>query len=322
MRKVYAYFKEQLFFSVSEAKSAVAFLVAIIFSLIAYFSYYFLSQSKASELAINQYGTEKLPDKKPQYENYKKSNFTNSYAKKNWDAKASKKFEFDPNTASEQQLNDLGFPKYVSSTIVKYRNKGGKFKFKEDLQKIYVLKPEIYQLMEPYITLPSKNQQISSDYAENKVITEDAIPVTFTPKPNNTSFKPKPEIKPFDINTADTTQLQELRGIGRVFAYKILKFRDALGGFKDIDQVSETYGLNPEVMDEIKKRTFVGKKIQLIKINSVESFKHPYLKPNQIKVVLNYRKQHGNFSSIEDFKQIKVLTEEDINNIKPYLDFN
>lgn len=322
MNRIYTYFKEQLFFSVSEAKSAVAFLVTIMVALIAYFSYYFFSQSKASEIAINQYGTEKLPDKKPEYGQYKNNNFKNNYNNNDSYARTSKKFQFDPNTASEEQLNELGFPKYVSSTIIKYRNKGGKFKYKEDLQKIYVLKPEVYQVMEPYITLPSKSQQISSDYAENKIITDDAVPVTLTPKPNNINFKPKPEVKPFDINTADTTQMQELKGIGRVFAHKILKFRDALGGFRDIDQVAETYGLNPEVMDEIKKKTFVGSKIQLIKINKVETFKHPYLKPNQIKIILNYRKQHGNFNAIEDLKQIKVLTEEDINKMKPYLDFN
>jgi DNA uptake protein ComE-like DNA-binding protein len=45
------------------------------------------------------------------------------------------------------------------------------------------------------------------------------------------------------------------------------------------------------------------------------------LKYNQVKVIVAYRKQHGNFKNAEDLKQIKILDEATISKIEPYLEF-
>jgi competence protein ComEA len=60
-------------------------------------------------------------------------------------------FVFDPNTASLQEFQKLGLSEKQASTIKNYLNKGGSFKTKEDLKKIYGISADQYNQLEPYI---------------------------------------------------------------------------------------------------------------------------------------------------------------------------
>ncbi len=60
-----------------------------------------------------------------------------------------------------------------------------------------------------------------------------------------THYRPSPA--PIDINTADTTALIALPGIGSKLAGRIVSFRDKLGGFNSVNQISEVYGLRDSV---------------------------------------------------------------------------
>ncbi len=66
--------------------------------------------------------------------------------------------EFDPNTADSAQLQALGISSFVLGNILKYREKGGVFRQKSDLAKIYGLNQETYKKLKPYILLPEAEQ--------------------------------------------------------------------------------------------------------------------------------------------------------------------
>ena len=57
---------------------------------------------------------------------------------------------FDPNSASEQELVQLGLKEYVAKRLVKYRTKGGRFRSMSDLSKIYGIDPEWIVEAEPF----------------------------------------------------------------------------------------------------------------------------------------------------------------------------
>ncbi|MCD8539692.1 MAG: helix-hairpin-helix domain-containing protein [Leadbetterella sp.] len=239
------------------------------------------------------------------------------------------KFRFDPNKATFEQMTALGIPPRTATTLLNYRRKGGKFRYREDLQKIYSLKPEIYAALENWIDLPSKEDRRSTHpEKENKTaVRSSPHPAAFEPlKRNHDSTKakvikaPVPEA-PVDINTADTTALKKIRGIGPVYASRIIRFRDALGGFHSTDQLDETYGIPPETLLILKKAVIIGSPVKRIPINETDTIKHPYLKAYQAKALLSYREQHGKFHDEEDLHKIKVLDEETIRKIKPYLKF-
>jgi competence ComEA-like helix-hairpin-helix protein len=231
--------------------------------------------------------------------------------------KSYKHFNFDPNTATVAQLQELGLPQFIAERIDKYRAKGGKFRKKEDLAKIYGLYPETYERLEPYITLPSAEEaSVNTPQVELAAQPVAEKPAAIIPKKAETLAR-------FDLNMADTTQLKLIRGIGSGYARRIIKFRDILGGFASAEQIRETYGLPPETADELMKYGYVSGDVKKLKINQVSlaELKHPYLKFVQARAIIAYREQHGSFKSIEDLKQIKIIDEATIQKIGPYLDF-
>jgi competence ComEA-like helix-hairpin-helix protein len=127
-----------------------------------------------------------------------------------------------------------------------------------------------------------------------------------------------------DINTADSAAWVALNGIGPGFAKRILTYREKLGGFYQVDQLKEVYGLDSLWVKENKALLKVGGGVyRFLAINQVEwkDFKHPYLPYGQSKVVLAYRKQHGVLKDFEALEKIQLLDLVAWKRLKPYLSF-
>lgn len=127
-----------------------------------------------------------------------------------------------------------------------------------------------------------------------------------------------------DINTADSAAWVALNGIGPGFAKRIMTYREKLGGFYQVDQLKEVYGLDSIWVKENKALLKVGAGVyRFLAINQVEwkDFKHPYLPYGQSKVVLAYRKQHGVLKDFEALEKIQLLDLVAWKRLKPYLSF-
>ena len=66
------------------------------------------------------------------------------------------RFRFDPNTISSDSLQRLGFSAKQAQSILKYRAKGGKFRYREDFSRLYVVDSAVYAALEGYIALPHR----------------------------------------------------------------------------------------------------------------------------------------------------------------------
>lgn len=125
-----------------------------------------------------------------------------------------------------------------------------------------------------------------------------------------------------DLNKANAEELQKVRGIGPAFSKRIIKFRSALGGFYDLRQLNEVYGLKPETIEEIVKHFEITSEVEKFNINS-DSAKvlasHPYISYDLAWVMINYRKVHGDFESGEELKKVKALDDSTFIKLKPYL---
>lgn len=126
-----------------------------------------------------------------------------------------------------------------------------------------------------------------------------------------------------ELNSADTTALKEIRGIGSVFAKRILKFRDALGGFISKDQLLEVYGIDREKFDQVSTQVLVDTlKLKKLNINtaSVDDLNlHPYITKKQAVAIFNSRVKHGDFSKVEEIKNIALLNDSAYLKVVPYL---
>ena len=63
-------------------------------------------------------------------------------------------FRFNPNTVSIDDLRRLGFSEKQAQSIDNYRQKGGRFRRKEDFARSYVVADSVYDRLEPFIDIP------------------------------------------------------------------------------------------------------------------------------------------------------------------------
>lgn len=221
-------------------------------------------------------------------------------------------FIFDPNGLDEKSWRKLGLSDRQIKVIYKYETKGGRFYNKEDFKKMYSIGAEQYLKLEPYIRIV----KASPPEKENRKVS------LFNPDPEKKNTK-KVLI---EINSADSAMLTEIRGIGPAFASRIIKYRDRLGGFYKIEQLKEVYGIDSVKYQQIEDQISLNSdQITQININSATFEllkKHPYLSYKQMNAVLQYRRQHGPFKTIDELKKVALLNEEIIRKIEPYILFN
>ncbi|WP_420151425.1 helix-hairpin-helix domain-containing protein [Spirosoma sp.] len=237
-----------------------------------------------------------------------------------------KLFSFDPNTISVTGWQQLGLPRWLAERIEKYRNKGGQFRKKEDLLRIYDFPPELYEQLEPYITLTDKRASETSGRAltDNKSLATGHEQSAFTERTERKERVARPVLQPFDINTADTSQLIALKGIGATLAGRIIKFRDALGGFVSPDQFHDIYGLDSLGLTQLLTFGKIRSSVRKIPVNTAtvdELDRHPFLSRRQAQVIVTYREQHGAYTSAESLKPIRILDAKTIEKLAPYLEF-
>ncbi|MFI5450660.1 ComEA family DNA-binding protein [Pedobacter sp. UC225_61] len=216
-------------------------------------------------------------------------------------------FKFDPNVIDVADWQKLGLSVKQAQSIVNYRNKGGKFYKPEDLKKMYTISSKKFEQLAPYITIENTNTKyIKQEYAKQAPYV-------------------KKELVIVEINSADTLQLDEIKGVGAAFARRIAKYRDKLGGFYKKEQLLEVYGLDSIKFNEIKDQIKIdATHLKKIKINTAEFDdlkNHPYLKYKQINAIIQYRKQHGKYNDVADLKKVAILTPQIIQTIAPYLIF-
>lgn len=221
-------------------------------------------------------------------------------------------FYFDPNTLSAEGWQKLGLRDKTISTIQNYLSKGGKFRKPEDLQRIYGLFPNEFERIAPYINIAASSETSNYKDFADKPSTESQPAKTYTPR-----------YSVVDVNTADTSALIALPGIGSKLAMRIINFRDKLGGFYSTNQVAETFGLPDSTFQKIKQYLKAdNNSVRKININNAtldELKVHPYIKYALANPIIAYRNEHGPFVRVEDLKKVMVVTDEIYNKIALYL---
>ncbi len=227
---------------------------------------------------------------------------TKRYKKKSKQNIQSELFDFDPNTVTKTDLRKLGFSEKQVAIFVNYRKSGAKFYKPSDLQNIYGISARQYAQLEPYVKIAVKDK----------------------PKTVKGNNYVKEQFVSIELNTADTAQLKQLKGIGSVLAARIVKYRNFLGGFYNINQLSEVYGIKPKLISALSGKISVDTSfVHKININTIDFKtlnKHPYLSFADTKAIFKYRELMGNFTNAKQLISNNLINEDTYLKIEPYLE--
>ncbi len=240
------------------------------------------------------------------------------------------RFPFNPNTISKDSLQLLGFTSRQAQSIINYREKGGKFRKREDFAKLYVVDSTMYHSLVPYILLPDRyalpaevgerknavpgtKRVAESDFVQirtdsstkldgggrmEEVVTDGGRDTGHRGRDTLYGHKVAQNRYMCNLNTADSAALVQLYGIGGYYARKILKYREQLGGsFVSPRQLLEIEGFTWERYSKIEKHIFVGeediKGFSILGADRKTLERHPYIGPYAARGILTYLRVKG-----------------------------
>ena len=226
-------------------------------------------------------------------------------------------FLFDPNTIGPGALDSLDLPEKVKKNLLNYRSHKGVFRKKDDFRKIYGVTDSIYDVISHFLyvnDIPAERKRKKKRRMKEK--TEKTVPVSKKEELVVPSNYP-------EINKAKLNDLKMIKGIGDVYAKRILKYRNLLGGFYDLKQLNEVYGLPDELIKKLEAELALdSSSIRQININFAgfdEFSAHPYLSAHDASVIINYRGRHGFIDDKNRLLKDAVLDEATFMKVTPYL---
>jgi DNA uptake protein ComE-like DNA-binding protein len=295
----------------------VLLTLILLFTSLPFFYPIFIKEKKYNQTAFEKeiaaLNVKQADSNSKQYKSnqYEENGYQNYYADKPDKFNRQNKavyFYFDPNTLDIAGWVKLGIREKTAAGIQKYVSKGGKFYKPEDINKIWGLSDDDKKNLLPFVQID-----------ESRFIKKQEEKIYTTPNYEKPVF-----VKSLiDINAADTSALIALPGIGSKLAQRIISFRNKLGGFYSITQIGETFGLPDSTFQKIRPRfSLSNMAVKQLNINtaSTEELKaHPYIRYAIANAVVQYRGQHGIFSSVTDLKKIMLITDEIYTKVLPYV---
>jgi len=223
-------------------------------------------------------------------------------------------FFFNPNEITYPQMILLGFDSILAQRVVKFRNSKGRFYVKRDLLKIYGLTEELYTRLADFISLPDTIVQKKRRYDNSRI------------KAKGPVSDGRTELASLNINVADTNDLKRISGIGSVLSGRIIKYRDLLGGYSNINQLVDVYGLKGRSLENLKSivyvdSLFIPEKIRINFSEWEELVRHPYINSQMANDIINLRSEKGYLNNMHDLEDISYLNDSVLSQLEPYLEF-
>lgn len=208
-------------------------------------------------------------------------------------------FRFDPNTATFEELVQLGLSKRTSASIIKYRTRGKVFSIAEDFAACYGVTDSMYRRLKPYIDIAAEYRPKPFRYDDKS--TDDSLPIKY---------------EPFRIDTVTIAYLRTI-GFSHRRAAAFLRYRDMRGGLRNIEEVGECYVIGDAELDTLARHIIFPQPEQpkgttRIELNGADSatLRSIYgIGEKSVMEIIGYRRRLGGFSRVEQLAEVKNVTE-------------
>ena len=178
---------------------------------------------------------------------------------------------------------------------------------------------EQYKALEPYI-------RIGGDYRPATVLVGERPSFTYQqydPNDRDTTLYPI-KLKPTEhivLNTADTTMLKKVPGIGSGWARQIVHYGRQLGGYVSVEQLREIDGFPEDALPYFVVSNPHPERLNLNQLTLNQLKQHPYINYYQARAITDYRRLHGDLQSLEQLSLLKEFPPHTIEMLRPYVTF-
>ena len=221
-------------------------------------------------------------------------------------------YPFNPNFITDYKGYTLGMSQDEINRLLEFRKQDQWINSTTQFQKVTKVSDSLLNQISPYFKFP--------DWVTNP-----------KPKKYTQNFSAKAREKTseqkIDINIATASQLQKVYGVGEALSARIIKYRTKINGFYDLVELTEVYGLSPEVIDNIKqhfdiKTPRLVNKISLNKATRDQLVTIKYIDYEVAYSIIEQRTLRDGFSSLEDLKKVKGFPLKKFDIIKLSLQLN
>lgn len=233
---------------------------------------------------------------------------------------------FDPNTVTKEQLVGMGISEKKAQTFINYRNAGKRFYSPDDLLDTYGWTADDIEPLLPYIRIARRHDTAAPP--DNRYRPASRTPyrrdtfATDTTHVNRYTSNKFRTLTLVDPNTADTTLLQRIPGIGSYYSRQIVRLRERLGGITRLEQLFEINHFPEEALEwfEIAQTPDI-RKINLNRADFKQLAAHPYIGYEHTKALQNYIRLYGPIASADQLAATRIFTPEELEQLLPYIEF-
>lgn len=220
---------------------------------------------------------------------------------------------FDPNTADSTLLLSLGLQPWQVRSIYRYRAKGGIYRQPSDFARLYGLTVKQYKELLPYIHISDEYKPAAEVYGRTDAVRSGRDTLRYPVK-----LQPGQYVT---LDDADTASLRKMPGIGRYYASRIVRYRNDLGGYVSVAQLSEIEGIPEAALSYFRVTGGAVRKLNLNRLTLNELKHHPYINFYQARRIIDYRRLKGPLHGIDDLRLLKDFSQRDIERLRPYVEF-
>lgn len=172
-------------------------------------------------------------------------------------------------------------------------------------------------------SMPAVSVKSEGESRKSKTEKPSSAKIPFYEAPARTEKYPVGTI--VELNSADTVILKKVPGIGSAFSNRIVRYRNLLGGFYSVSQLSEVYGIDEERYESLKDWFCVNpnlirkKAVNHLPADSLSH--HPYINYRQAKVIKQLCKQKGRVDGWDNLLLLEEFTHSDRERMVHYLSF-
>ena len=247
--------------------------------------------------------------------------------------------DFDPNEVDSLTLVSFGLKPYQVRNFLHYRAAGAVFSSAESMGRTYGWTDEDVQRLAPYVKIGERYRKYShssAGYAHHNEYgsgmngkrndgrdfhgSNDYANAERSDYERVEKFATKRKL---DVNLVDSATLRKVPGVGEKICAAILRQRERLGGFVDVNQLLEVNIFSPELLEwfTVSSSTVSVEKINVNTASFQRLNSHPYISYEQTRSLLQYRRLYGKVADEKSLLAIGIFTAEDVEKLRPYLEY-